>query len=501
MKLKALTPLHKATYEGNVEAATRLIDDGLVLSVNVCTERNENALHYAMCHGQKDLIKPLVQRGINVNKLTYSGLTPVSMAVMNDHMDCLETLISVCKELNVALDLNKASVHGEQAVHHACSQHKYEALKILVDNGADVNATACDGSRPLDMASAPVQQHHHHHHHHGETCNHDHGAESAKQEEDRNKCIELLEQHGATKGEEIQPGLQGLNGPAFVGRGFSNDQTMMVHEQRFGGVLWGDYIQAFHSGKKPKVGYATEVRVVTNPAITGQKTAVLHGFIHTVAPDNKSFIATTKLTADFEDKVKGLEGEWEATLELKPGADLIPWVLTKLTPLADQTKSFDSVFALAKEVEAQQGRKFEKIPDTPDQCFILKGAEPHSHGGEHKVVVGVNVVGGREIVYHFEDGTTDTAKGNRLPYIFQQIVEQNTALLEQGKEGIFIRVDGKDVEFEVADDDDEHEHHEGCNHDHDHDHHHHHHHHHHDHEHHEGCNHDHDHHHGHHHHH
>jgi hypothetical protein len=481
MKPKTFSPLHKATYEGNVEAVKTLIDVNNV-PVNICTERNENVIHYAMCHGQKAIIKPLVERGVNVNKQTYSGLTPIVMAVLNDHIDCLIELIQVCKELGVALDINKGSTQGEQAIHHAAGQHKFEALKILVENGADVNASICDGSKPLDLASAPVQEHHHHHHHHGETCNHDHGN-TDKQKEDRLKCIDYIKEHGGTEGEPVEPAQYGVtDGPAFVGRGFSNDQVMMVHEQRFGGALWGDYIQVFYSGKKPKVGYALEIRLLIDPQVTGQKVAVVHGFIHTVSDDKKTIVATVKLTGDFANKVQKLDGEWEATLELKTG-DLVPWVLVKLQPQQDTTKSFAALLQMAKEKEQTEGRKFQKVPDVETPSWVLKGTEEANTA--QKVLIGVNVVGGIELVYHFEDGTTESAKGSRLPYLFQHIVEQNTELLQEGKEGIFIRVDGRDVEF--AHDDDEHEHHEGCNHDHDHDHHHHHH------EHHEGCNHDHDH--------
>ena len=71
--------------------------------------------------------------------------TPLIQAVQGGHMPLIGQLIRGGTEVN-AID-----VLGRTATHYAVSRDNQEALKLLLDNGADANLADNDGNTPLDM--------------------------------------------------------------------------------------------------------------------------------------------------------------------------------------------------------------------------------------------------------------------------------------------------------------------------------------------------------------
>ena len=71
--------------------------------------------------------------------------TPLIQAVQSKHMRLLIQLIRGGNEIN-AID-----AWGRTATHYAVSMNNQEALKLLLDHGADANLADNDGNTPLDM--------------------------------------------------------------------------------------------------------------------------------------------------------------------------------------------------------------------------------------------------------------------------------------------------------------------------------------------------------------
>ncbi len=66
----------------------------------------------------------------------------------------IDVLIQYTEEKSLeGLDINAQGLYnGMTALHDAVWQNKPEAVKILVDKGADVNLTSHSGLKPLELA-------------------------------------------------------------------------------------------------------------------------------------------------------------------------------------------------------------------------------------------------------------------------------------------------------------------------------------------------------------
>ena len=100
--------------------------------------------------GSLEMCREYINRGEDVGVNT--GNAPLKAAVSNGHYD-------ICKELLIAgADVNqgvRAADYGHQSVLHiAMRQENYACAKLLMEHGADVNATNNHYETPLHIASA-----------------------------------------------------------------------------------------------------------------------------------------------------------------------------------------------------------------------------------------------------------------------------------------------------------------------------------------------------------
>jgi len=84
------TPLWKACYEGQVDAARLLLDNGA--EVDRADENGVTPLHIACLHGHVDAARLLLEKGAEVNKADEDGHTPLDAAKLCRH-DAVVALI------------------------------------------------------------------------------------------------------------------------------------------------------------------------------------------------------------------------------------------------------------------------------------------------------------------------------------------------------------------------------------------------------------------------
>ena len=84
-------------------------------------------------------VKDLVKSGADVNKVDRSGWTALFYALSSEHNrhECVRTL------LNSGADVNKVDRNGKTALTIAAHYGDYEALMMLLEEGADVNVGEC----------------------------------------------------------------------------------------------------------------------------------------------------------------------------------------------------------------------------------------------------------------------------------------------------------------------------------------------------------------------
>jgi cytohesin len=134
------TPLHVAALKGSKEIAELLLANGA--DVNAKDEVGFTPLHHV---GSKDVAKLLLAKGANVNAEggPFGGMTPLEGVASYKDAEVLEVLIANGANVKVG---------GGRALHYAAFQAHLPSVKVLLANGADVNARNEDGETSLRMA-------------------------------------------------------------------------------------------------------------------------------------------------------------------------------------------------------------------------------------------------------------------------------------------------------------------------------------------------------------
>jgi ankyrin repeat protein len=177
------TALHTGCQYGYRDAVDFLLAKGA--SPNIGNEIGFTALHYAVMFGQLEIAKTLIDHGANVNaKDSDQGCTPIYFVLMAKHNEIeLLTLLldngadwrvspefegltplhmAVGQRDPVALRLLLArgadpkvkDKTGETHLHRAARVGYDDMVKLLIEVGAEVNATDSRGMTPLDWAVA-----------------------------------------------------------------------------------------------------------------------------------------------------------------------------------------------------------------------------------------------------------------------------------------------------------------------------------------------------------
>jgi ankyrin repeat protein len=94
----------------------------------------ESNLIRAAENGQIEVVRMLVERGVNVNAATYEGVTPLMFASQNGDVGIMRYLIGHGADVNATPDNEVTALIG------AVRTEQYEAAALLLDSGARVDA-------------------------------------------------------------------------------------------------------------------------------------------------------------------------------------------------------------------------------------------------------------------------------------------------------------------------------------------------------------------------
>ena len=169
-----------ATQSGRIDEALQLIRQGVDPNAKQSC-KGMAALHIASINGNKDVVRLLQVRDININIQDGDGNTALHHAVTSNNLDILKTLLMHKPDVNIRNRCNQTPLHmaaaepehpdlfatlmnhnarfdlpdnsRRLAIHYAAEAGHEQALKILVKNNADVNATARDGHTALHYAT------------------------------------------------------------------------------------------------------------------------------------------------------------------------------------------------------------------------------------------------------------------------------------------------------------------------------------------------------------
>jgi len=138
-------PLHDASKNGDVEAAKRLLDQGV--DVAEPDSAGDPVLVVASLAGHADIVAVLLERGANIEVRNKGGLTALHAAAYGGNLDVVKLLVAK----GAAVDDSK-NFYRMTPLHAAAEEGHADVVAFLLANKADIEAKERNGYTPLTQA-------------------------------------------------------------------------------------------------------------------------------------------------------------------------------------------------------------------------------------------------------------------------------------------------------------------------------------------------------------
>ena len=142
----SITALMMACGRGNVEAINALLNAGA--DSNITNTKGLTCIHYAVVGGcSKQTLQAIVDHGADINATNEDNLTALMGACQKGNVEAINVL------LNAGADSNITDTKGLTWIHHAaCGICSKATLQVIIDHGANVNATNKNSVTALILA-------------------------------------------------------------------------------------------------------------------------------------------------------------------------------------------------------------------------------------------------------------------------------------------------------------------------------------------------------------
>ena len=116
-----------------------------------CVEDNKwSPLHYLCVSGEIKILKFLLEKRVNCNKVTIDEWTPLQLATYFGRVEVVEALLQTSNLL-----INKKTKFRGTALHLACETGNEQIMKLLLERNACMNIDDHKGRKPIELAKKP----------------------------------------------------------------------------------------------------------------------------------------------------------------------------------------------------------------------------------------------------------------------------------------------------------------------------------------------------------
>jgi ankyrin repeat protein len=177
------SPIHIAAQHGYTDILIRLLD--AVPEQPFAQDKTPTPLHIAASHGHADVIEILIERGADITALDSNEEPALFLAVRARRIECVRKLVGLRTKLfknthqqiplHIAAgsgffeiieylletdreeQLSACDCEGNTALHLALYAKRQEAVKVLIEKGADVMARNVARESPYTIASGALR--------------------------------------------------------------------------------------------------------------------------------------------------------------------------------------------------------------------------------------------------------------------------------------------------------------------------------------------------------
>ena len=148
---KLLTACKLGNFQMVKEVSDLIQKENIEEDIFNCVEDNKwSPLHYVCVSGELKILKFLLEKRVNCNKVTIDEWTPLQIATYFGRVEVVEALLQTSNLL-----INKKTKFRGTALHLACETGNEEILRLLLDKNACMSIDDHKGRKPIELARKP----------------------------------------------------------------------------------------------------------------------------------------------------------------------------------------------------------------------------------------------------------------------------------------------------------------------------------------------------------